>query len=133
MYYKVLLNTKKCFSKNIEIITEQHPIHPSIHPYSLVKRALQGAGLSFILLSGFLMVIYFTSGGDVGLGIMIFLPYATVTLGRTFGGVFYYLMDYLRYLVTWQKVVANIISFDVYFVSLWLSLVFALSITGYWD
>jgi len=114
-------------------MVEQNKSPQSPHHYSLLKRAIQGAGLAFILLSLFLTVIYFTSGGNIGLGMMIFLPYATVTLSGAFGGIFYYLMDYLRYLGTWQKVLANIISVVTYFILLWLSLVYALSITGHWD
>ncbi len=113
-------------------MSEQHNIRHNVHPQPLAKRALQGAGLAIILLSGFLGFLKLKAG-DIDMGILIFWPYSTVTIGGACGGVFYYLMDYFRYRGSWQKIVVNIICALAYFVALWLSLVFALAQTGHWD
>lgn len=116
-----------------------------LHTFSFGRTVLFGAGLGFILVSSFLSLMYFLTDGGLGLGAMVVLPLSTVTIGGAFtslrsmiaalgvGGVFFYLMDFVRQHGTGAKVLANIISALVYFAGLWISLVFALAITGHWD
>lgn len=104
-----------------------------LHPFSFGKTVLFGATLGLALVSAFFTVIYFTTDGPLGLGAMIVLPLFTVSVGGAFGGVFFYLMDFVRQYGTVAKIVANITSALVYFAGLWLSLVIALAILGLWD
>ena len=98
----------------------------------LAKNMVVGALIGFVAVGLFLLWLYIMVG-DLDFGKLIYLPFVTVSFGGACGGIFYYLMGYFRQFGTWQKVVAHIISFLVYFVSLWLSLVMALAATGHWD
>jgi hypothetical protein len=99
-----------------------------VHPTSLGKRAGQGAGIALLL-----VVIFLFSGEDIIYGVWVFLPMITVAVGGAFGGICYYLMDHLRYQGGWKKVLANSSCLLVYIISLWLSLIAALNVTGHWD
>ncbi|MBG8553767.1 potassium transporter KefB [Hymenobacter guriensis] len=103
----------------------------SLHPASLGKRILQGAGLAFGLVVVFMTV--FARGANMPFGLWTVLPLLTVPVAGAFGGIVYHLMDYLRYQGSWQKLAANGISILVYFVGLWVSLVAAFAFTGLWD
>lgn len=110
-----------------------HNLQQRLHAKYIGIRALQGAALAFALISLLLIVIYFTSKGDAGFGNWVLIPLFTVTVGGAFGGIFYYLMDHVRYHGGWKKIFANILSVLAYIVSLYLSLIIALNITGHWD
>ncbi|MCE3295878.1 MAG: hypothetical protein K0R65_1592 [Crocinitomicaceae bacterium] len=112
-------------------MTGQNETWRIYNPALLAKNALLGAGIGVALLGAFFGFIMLQA--ELGLGNMIFLPFLTVAIGGACGGVFYYLMGYFRQFGSWQKVVAHIISFLVYCAGLWMSLVFALAITGHWD
>ena len=102
----------------------------SVHPKSLVKRALQGAGLAILLAMPFTFLIIREIDD---LGILVFLPMLTTAVGGSIGGIFYYLMDNFRKDERWNKILVNIICLIVYIITFWISLVFAFSITGHWD
>ncbi|WP_227768789.1 hypothetical protein [Hymenobacter sp. 15J16-1T3B] len=76
---------------------------------------------------------FFASGTDLKVGLWTVLPLLTVPVAGAFGGLLYFLLDYLRYQGRWQKVVANVISLAAYGMMLWLSLVLAFAATGLWD
>lgn len=99
----------------------------------LGKRMAQGAGIAFVLLVLFFTVVFFTSKNSIGLGNKIFVPIMSVTVGGACGGLFYYLMGYVRMYGGWKKVFANITSLLVYIIGLWLSLVYGLSLIGLWN
>ncbi|GAB3835604.1 hypothetical protein GCM10028821_32300 [Hymenobacter jeollabukensis] len=75
----------------------------------------------------------FASGAHLKFGLWTVLPLLTVPVAGAFGGLLYYLLDYLRYQGGWQKAVANVVSLVAYGVLLWLSLVAAFAVTGLWD
>ena len=102
----------------------------SVLPKSLVKRALQGAGLAILLAMPFTFLIIHEMGD---LGILVFLPMLTTAVGGAIGGIFYYLMNNFRKAEGWNKILVNIICLIVYIITFWLSLVYAFSITGHWD
>ena len=109
-------------------MTASSPTQHNLHPKSLAVRALQGAGIAFVLVS-----IFLTTFIGSGIGFQILLPMATTAIAGACGGIFYYLMDNLRYQGGWKKVVANIICVLVYIPALWISMVFAFAITGHWN
>jgi hypothetical protein len=103
---------------------------PNIHRASLFMRALQGAALSFSLLGIFLLMMILS--GRETFDILFLIPLGTIAIGGACGGVFFYLMDYVRQHGGWKKTVANVLCIPVYFVAMWLSLVFGLAQIGLW-
>lgn len=95
----------------------------------LLRRALQGAGIAFVLISIFLLG---AATGNMHAGSWILVPLTVVPVGGAFGGAFYSIMDLLRHQGGWKKVLANISSVLVYFISLYLSLILALYAVGLW-
>jgi len=101
-----------------------------IHPASLGKRMLQGAGIALILISLFLL-----SGGEPKPEwgkLWMVKPLIMVPVAGALGGIFYYLMDYLRYQGGWKKILAIILSLIGYIFVLWLGTVLGLNGT-WWD
>lgn len=111
-------------------MTDQTEFQHGLHPESLGKRALQGAGIAFPLILFFIILL---GGKDLDYGLWVFLPMITVSAGGAFGGIIYYLMDHLRYQGGWKKTLANLFCLLVFIILLWLSLIAALSVTGHWD
>jgi len=102
----------------------------SIHPASLGKRMLQGAGIGLVLITAFLL-----SAGEPNPAwakLWMIRPLIIVPLAGATGGVFYYLMDHLRFQGGWRKVLANILSLLVYTIGLWLGTVLGFAGT-YWN
>lgn len=97
---------------------------------TLIKRALQGAALAFLLMSIFLIVV---KKGRVDFEPWEFLALASVTVGGACGGIFYNVMDIFRIQGGRKRLLANIVSVLVYIVGLYLSLVLSLNATGQWD
>ncbi|AKD05861.1 hypothetical protein PKOR_20390 [Pontibacter korlensis] len=89
---------------------------------------MTGAGIALVLLA-----IFLSGGGDFNLGYWVLLPITTVSVGGALGGIIYSLMDHLRNQGRWKVAVANSLSLLLYIVSVWLSLVAALNVTGHWD
>lgn len=88
---------------------------------------VRGAGIALILVT--LMLLYFL----LITGEWVSLPIFIVPLAGAFGGLFYYLMVAVWFKLGWQKKLAIIMAILIYVVMLWVSLVFALDITGHWD
>jgi hypothetical protein len=103
----------------------------NIHRASLFMRALQGGFLSFSLLGIFLLTMILL--GRETFDPLFLIPLGTIAIGGACGGIFFYLMDYVRQYGGWKKVVANILCVPVYFVAMWMSLVFGLAQIGLWD
>ncbi|KAA9327535.1 potassium transporter KefB [Hymenobacter busanensis] len=112
-------------------MTAQPHLPTSLHPSPLSKRLAQGAGLAFVLIALFMAV--FASGANLKFGLWAILPLLTVPVAGAFGGLLYFLLDYLRCQGSWQKVVANVFWALAYCAGLWISLVAAFAVTGLWD
>ena len=101
-----------------------------IHPVSLGKRMLLGAGIALILISIFLLPIK-DPKPEWGTLWMI-KPLIMVPLAGALGGVFYYFMDHLRYQGGWKKIFAILLGMIGYIIALWLGTVLGLNGT-LWD
>ena len=102
----------------------------SIHSSSLAVRMLQGAGIALILIAIFLL-----NAGEPnpewGKFWMV-KPLIMVPLAGATGGVFFYLLDKLRYKGGWRMVLANLLSLVIYTIGLWMGTVLGLNGTM-WD
>ncbi|MBK1439427.1 hypothetical protein JHJ32_05475 [Parapedobacter sp. ISTM3] len=89
---------------------------------------LWGAGIALILISLFL----FAAGDpnpDWGKLWMV-RPLLIVPSAGAMGGIFYYVMNPMRYRGGWKKLSANLLSLVVYVIVLWLGTV--LGLDGTW-
>lgn len=110
-------------------MTWQNELQQILQPKILIKRALQGAGIAFILISVFILGAV---SADGHLSFWVIWPILAVTAGGACGGVFYCAMDLLRNQGGWKKAVANVLSVLVYIVALYMSLILALNEMGLW-
>ncbi|WP_461127488.1 potassium transporter KefB [Spirosoma aerophilum] len=101
-----------------------------IHPGSVGKRMLQGAGIALVLIVLFLLPVKNPNPNWPKLWML--KPLIVVPLAGAAGGVFFYFMDQLRYQGSWLKALANILSLLVYIIGLWLGAVLGLNGT-LWD
>ena len=101
-----------------------------VHPASLSKRMLQGAGIALVLITIFLLGVDESDPSWPRLWMM--RPLIVVPLAGAMGGVFYYFMDHLRQEGGWKKLVANLLSLIGYIIVLWLGTVLGLDGT-LWD
>jgi len=111
-------------------MTWQNEIQQLLFSKTLFKRALQGAGIAFVLISIFILG---TLAADAKSGSWVLIPMSAVTVGGAFGGAFYFIMELFRHKGGWKKVVVNIISVLVYFLTLYFSLILALNAMGLWN
>jgi len=111
-------------------MTWQNEIQQLLFSKTLFKRALQGAGIAFVLISIFILG---TLAADAKSGSWVLIPMSAVTVGGAFGGVFYCIMELFRYKSGWKKIAVNIISVLVYFLTLYFSLILALNAMGLWN
>lgn len=95
-----------------------------IHPVSLSKRMLQGAGIALILIIIFLIGVDETDPSWPRLWMI--RPLVIVPLAGAMGGVLYYFMDHLRNQGGWRKVLAITLSLIGYIIALWLGTVLGL-------
>lgn len=101
-----------------------------VHPASVGKRMLQGAGIGLILIAFFL----------VGAGepnpewpkLWMIKPLLMVPAAGALGGVFHYNMDHLRSQGGWREALAIILSLIVFLLVVWLGTVLGLNGTM-WD
>jgi hypothetical protein len=97
----------------------------SIHPASVSKRMLQGAGIALLLIIIFLLGV---KNPDPAWGkLWMIKPLVIVPLAGAMGGVFYYFMDHLRYEGGWKKLLAIFLSLIGYVIALWLGTVLGLN------
>ena len=101
-----------------------------VHPASLGKRMLQGAGIALILI-----IVFLLGAGEPNPDwpkLWMLKPLIIVPLAGAMGGVFYYFMDHLRYQGGWRRTLAIILSLIGYVIVLWLGTVLGLDGT-WWD
>ena len=94
----------------------------------LWKRALQGAGLAFVLIAIVMLTV-----GAADRGTWMLLPLLTVPVGGALGGAFFHLTSFLREKGGWIAVLGWTAAIVVYAAGLWTSLVGALAVVGLWD
>ena len=101
-----------------------------IHQAPVGRRMLTGAAIALILIIAFLF------GADTPdpywPKLWIIKPLIIVPAAGAMGGLFYHLMDSLRYQGGWKRILANILSLLVYIIALWMGTVLGLNGT-YWD
>jgi len=101
------------------------------------RRALQGAGIAFLLVLVFLTIIFSTGSAMNGKtflqGLWEFFPLTTASVGGAAGGVMYYLVVQAWSPAGWKKTIAVIIGILMYLVVVWISLVAGFAATGQWD
>jgi hypothetical protein len=112
-------------------MTQQNELHNQpIHPASVGKRMLQGAGIALIL------ILFFLAGaGEPDPSwpkLWMIKPLLMVPAAGVLGGVFYYNMDHLRLQGGWREAFAIVLSLLVYLLVLWLGTVLGLNGTM-WD
>jgi hypothetical protein len=93
---------------------------------ALVKPALQGAGISAMLLATFLLLNW----ARMTYGLWMLVPVSTIAVGGAGGGVFCYMVVRVLYP---DKLWAKIFSILIFAGACFLGLVFGLSLTGDWD
>ncbi|WP_026899259.1 hypothetical protein [Daejeonella oryzae] len=101
-----------------------------VHPASVGKRMLQGAGVALLLISVFLISV--RDIDEDWSELWVVKPLIIVSLSGALGGLFFYNMDHLRNEGALRKTVANILSLIVYLIVLWLGIVLGLNGT-LWD
>jgi hypothetical protein len=95
-----------------------------IHPAPLGKRMLVGAAIALFLIAAFL-----SRAGDPDPEwprFWMIRPLIIVPAAGAMGGLFYYLMDNIRYQGGWRRILADILSLIVYIIGLWLGTVLGL-------
>lgn len=97
----------------------------SIHPASIGKRMLLGAGIALILILVFLLGVD-NPKPEWG-KLWMLKPLIVVPTAGAMGGVFYYFMDHLRYQGGWKTALAIIISLIGYIFALWIGTVLGLN------
>ena len=110
--------------------TKQNLTVPSIHSASLSKRMVQGAIIGLILISAFLI----TAGKgrpEWGNWWMI-QPLIMVPFAGAMGGGIYYYMDEIRSKGGWNRITADLISFIIFVIGMWMGSVLGLHGT-YWN
>jgi hypothetical protein len=107
-------------------MNEPNKLQQPLHPVSLRKRALLGAGIALVLIT-----IFIFAGGDPNPGswpkLWFIRPLIVVPIAGAMGGVFYYLMDNLRYQGGWRKFLANLVSLIIYIIGLWFGTIAGLA------
>ncbi|TWR31492.1 potassium transporter KefB [Mucilaginibacter pallidiroseus] len=95
----------------------------------LGKRILQGAGVGLIIVSTFLLQ---TGEPDPTWNkYWVLRPLLVMTFAGAMSGVFYYLMGNMRSKGGWHTVLANVLSFVVFAIGMWMGMVLGFAGT-YW-
>ena len=109
----------------------------SLQTKNALTRALLGAAIALVVVTVFLVIIFFTGeimpGKSFGQILWELLPVLTTMVGGAAGGIFYFLLMHVLKPKGRLKILTIIFSVVVYAVILWLSLVAGLSVTGHWD
>lgn len=103
---------------------QNHSSKQSLHPASVDKRMLQGAGIAFVLISIFLLGVDEPDPDWPKLWML--RPLLIVPVSGALGGIFYYFMDHLRSQGGWIKVLAYLLSLLGYLVILWMGTILGL-------
>lgn len=103
---------------------------PPIHPSSLVKPTLVGAGIALTLITIYLLGV---SEPNPAWGKLWMLrPLIIVPLAGAMGGAFVFFMDYQRQRSNWSKLLTYLLSLIGFFFVLWIGIVLGLDGT-LWD
>lgn len=97
----------------------------TVHPVSLKKRILQGAGIALVLISLFLLSADEPHPGWHELWML--KPLLLVPIAGAMGGLFHCFMDHLRSQSGWIKVIAYNISITGYLFALWVGTILGLN------
>lgn len=95
------------------------------HRASLLKLALLGAAIGFLLIGIFLMGVQNPKPEWPRLWML--KPLIIVPIAGAMGGVFFYLLDYLRFYGGWNKIFIYAVSFLMFVFCLWLGTVLGLN------
>lgn len=110
-------------------MTWQNELQHVFQSKLLIKRAGQGAGIALLLVSMFLIII-----SKAHLEPWMLVSVSIVTIAGAVAGASYFIqMELFRNWATWFRVLLNSLGVLVYLVVLFLSLVYALSLTGHWN
>ena len=102
----------------------------SVHPSSLAKRMLVGAGIGLLLISIFLLGV---DGADPAWGkLWMIRPLVVVSLAGAGAGFIHYLLDDLRSRGGRKKVLAMLLTVLVYIIALYMGTILGLDGT-LWD
>lgn len=96
----------------------------------IAKRMLVGAAVALAIISIFLYGVEHTKPEWGKLWML--RPLIVVPLAGAMGGLFYHMMDIIRVRGGWNTIAANLISFVVYVIGLWMGTVLGLAGT-LWD
>ena len=98
---------------------------PTNHPISLGKLMLIGAAVGFAVIAVFVFGVRHPNP-EWGQYWMI-RPLIITPLAGATGGVFFYMMDYFRTQGGRKKVAANVVSFLVCMIGLWMGVILGLA------
>lgn len=102
---------------------------PSIHPIALWKLMSLGAVIALALIIIFLIP---TPPNHSYPKYWMVRPLIIVPFAGAMGGLCFYILDFLRIQGGWKKIIANVLSFFICLVGLWLGFVLGLDGT-LWD
>jgi len=118
------------------MIARNH-LSPVLSSKQLVRPALQGAGIAFLIIIVFLSVIFSLGHGLSGktfrAALWEFFPLITATAGGAAGGIVYFLVARAWTPAGWVRVAATIAGLLLYALLVWISLVGGFAATGQWD
>jgi len=103
---------------------------PSIHPVALWKLMSLGAVIALALIIFFLLQVKHPDPSWPKYWMV--RPLIIVPFAGAMGGLCFYILDFLRIQGGWKKIVANVLSFFICLVGLWLGFVLGLDGT-LWD
>lgn len=107
-------------------MTSHNPTpNQTLHSTSVGKRMLVGAVIGLTLISIFLILA--GEGNPAWPAFWRIRPLVIVSIAGAMAGLFDYIMDYLRAEGEWRKILANILSFVVYLLAIWLGSVLGLA------
>lgn len=110
--------------------TKENLTLPFIHRGSRSKRMVQGAIIGLILISAFL--ISAGQGKPEWGNWWMIRPLIIVPFAGAVGGAIYYYMDEIRSKGGWHRIVADLISFVIFMIGMWMGSVLGLNGT-YWN
>lgn len=112
-------------------MTQRENLTPKpIHLTPLIKRMLIGATIALIPIGMLLLSV--DEAKPEWERFWMMKPLIMVPIAGAIGGLFFHLMDRMRYCRGWKKIVANIISVIMYIIIVWLGTVLGLNGT-LWD
>jgi hypothetical protein len=109
-------------------MTQQTKIMDIFQSLSFRRSVRNGAIFALVLVCILLLII---SKGSIGP--LMLVPIALVSIGGALGGGFYRILDLWREQGHTQRALANVLGIMIYLAGLYMSLIFALSLTGHWD